>query len=147
MGRIPYSIAERRVLVDSSAFLAIADRRDGNAPQAVQTLERLASGYRLYTTNYVVVEAHAAILSALGPDVGRTFLTDGLSLITEIRAIPEDERRGREIIFALRDKRYSLCDATSFAVMERLNLRLAFSFDDHFRQHGFSTPLDREDWP
>jgi predicted nucleic acid-binding protein len=31
-----------------------------------------------------------------------------------------------------------LTDATSFAIMERLGILEAFSFDRHFRQFGFS---------
>jgi hypothetical protein len=34
------------------------------------------------------------------------------------------------------DKTYSLCDALSFAVMERLKISRAASFDAHFRQYG-----------
>lgn len=127
MERVPRSIAERHVLIDTSAFLASLDRRDEHHEQAAHVLDRLASSaYRLYTTNYIVVEAHAAILSTLGPEVSRAFLVGGLNLITEIKATSDDERRGREIIFNFRDKRYSLCDAIGFAVMERFGFRLAF---------------------
>jgi len=32
---------------------------------------------------------------------------------------------------------YTLMDATSFVVMERLGITTAFAFDHHFRQYGF----------
>ena len=35
------------------------------------------------------------------------------------------------------DTDFSLTDATSFIVMERLELKTAITFDDHFSQYGF----------
>ena len=43
-----------------------------------------------------------------------------------------DAQRAREILHAY----YSLCDAMSFAVMERLGLRDAIATDRHFRDFG-----------
>jgi uncharacterized protein len=48
-----------------------------------------------------------------------------------------DERRAVEIIRRYHDKDLSLTDATSFAVMERLRIGWAFSFDRDFNQYGF----------
>ena len=48
----------------------------------------------------------------------------------------QDEASAIEILSANSDKTYSLCDALSFAVMRRLNIRRAVSFDKHFRQFG-----------
>ena len=58
-----------------------------------------------------------------------------------IRAEEADERRARAIIEQFQDKEFSYCDAVSFAVMERLDIREAIAFDDHFRQYGQFTIL------
>jgi predicted nucleic acid-binding protein len=55
-----------------------------------------------------------------------------------VRVSASDERRARQIIALHGDKDYSLTDATSFAVMERLRIGAAFPFDSHFAHYGFT---------
>ena len=57
------------------------------------------------------------------------------SVIVRVRA--SYETRVKQMISAYRDKDHSLTDALSFAVMERLGISLAFTFDRHFAQYGF----------
>jgi uncharacterized protein len=64
----------------------------------------------------------------LGIDRGNTLI---------IRVSEADERRAREILVRYDDKEFSLTDATSFAVRERLDITQAFTFDHHFVQFGF----------
>ena len=45
-----------------------------------------------------------------------------------------DEARAVALLRAQADKSYSLCDALSFVVMERLRIGDAIAFDRHFRQ-------------
>lgn len=47
---------------------------------------------------------------------------------------PRAEERAVEILLQYADKSFSFFDATSFAVMERLGVRQAFTFDRHFEQ-------------
>ncbi len=57
-------------------------------------------------------------------------------MIVRVRA--SDEERAKQILFQYTDKDFSFADATSFTVMERLAIRLAFSFDRDFAQYGFT---------
>jgi uncharacterized protein len=69
----------------------------------------------------------------MGRDRAWNFLQAILTGSTNlIRADEADERRARAIIEQYQDKEFSYCDAVSFAVMERLDLREAIAFDDHF---------------
>jgi len=60
-------------------------------------------------------------------------LTGGLPVM---RALPDEEDRGREIIARHSDKDWSLCDAISFAILDVRGIRRAFTFDRHFLQYG-----------
>ena len=55
------------------------------------------------------------------------------------RVSETDEERAVQIIEQYRDKAFSYTDATSFAIMERLRIEAAFSFDRHFQQFGRTT--------
>lgn len=124
-----------QLFVDSSAFYALIDRDDANHRRAF-SLFRIAARRRrqLVTTNLVVAEAHALILSRLGRVLAARWL---LSLTAGvIRVTEEDESRAKSIIVTYHDKDFSYCDAASFAVMERLSLSQALAFGVHFRQHA-----------
>ena len=128
--------------MNTSAFLAIVAADDRYHEQAMGIIKRCAhERYLLLTTRYVVVETYAGLIRAVGVQEARAFLRNGLEEITVEAVIDADVKRAEGIIFQYEDKDYSLCDAISFAVMERLNLHLAFAFDSHFRQHGLSIPL------
>ena len=66
--------------------------------------------------------------------IGNELLTEHLSRV--IRISPEDENKALEIIGAYADKKFSFTDCTSFVIMEKLNIKTAFSFDIHFKQYG-----------
>jgi len=55
---------------------------------------------------------------------------------TIVRVTDEDEQRARAIIRQYADKDFSLTDTLSFAVMERLHIPAAFTFDSDFAQFG-----------
>ncbi|MBI2895673.1 MAG: type II toxin-antitoxin system VapC family toxin [Deltaproteobacteria bacterium] len=87
-----------------------------------------------FQTQFLRAETHALLLARMGPAVARTWLETGFPSVHY--AEPSDEIEGIRIVLRHRDKGYSLCDTISFAVMERLHVRTALAFDDHFRQWG-----------
>jgi predicted nucleic acid-binding protein len=62
---------------------------------------------------------------------------DNSDALTVIRVSVADEARARQIIHQYQDKDFSLTDATSFAVMERLGITHTFTLDHNFSQYGF----------
>jgi uncharacterized protein len=129
---------ERRALVDTSAFYATIDVSERDHRAAVEISRRLArERWRLFTTNYVVAEIHALVLIRVNRSAAERVLDElDVSPTTIVRAIEGDEQRARAIIRQYRDKSFSLTDAISFAVMERLGIAQAFTFDRNFAQYG-----------
>lgn len=123
-------------MVDTSAIYALIDRSDdwhGKAKDLLKTLSE--QGVDVILTNFIVAETHALILSRLGHELAREWLKN---LIWKVeRVSEEDEKRAREIIVTYNDKSFSYTDATTFAVMERLKLKVALAFDNHFTQYGW----------
>jgi predicted nucleic acid-binding protein len=98
--------------------------------------------WRLYTSNYIVAEAHSLVLNRLGRRLAARFLAEiDRSPTTVVRVAEEDERRARDILDRYADKDFSLTDATSFAIMERLGIAFAFTFDSDFAAYDRFTIL------
>jgi predicted nucleic acid-binding protein len=130
----------RRTFVDASAYFALLDHDDSNHAQARTISHRLiAEGWRLFTTSFILAETHALLLNRLGQEIATRFLRDmEHSPTTLVWVTSADVERAKAIIYQYDDKDFSLTDAASFAVMERLRVPSAFTFDRHFSQYGFT---------
>lgn len=139
MSRQPH-FDRRRAFTDTSAFFAATDNHERDHAVAQHTMDRLAAErWRLFTSNFVLAETHALMIARMGPRTAAHVLFElDQSGITAIRISARDERRAREIIRQYDDKSFSPTDATSFSVMERLNISTALSFDRDFAQYGFT---------
>lgn len=128
----------RRTFVDTSAYFALLDADDINHAQARTISTRLiAEGWRLFTTSFVLAETHALLLNRLRRQIATRFLRDmDQSPTTLVWVTPADVEHAKVIIYQYDDKDFSLTDATSFAVIERLRIPTAFAFDRHFAQYG-----------
>lgn len=127
----------RLVFVDTSAIVAVVVRREEHHTSALALFERLGEERRtLVTTNLVVAEMHAFVLSRSGRADARAALRWVDEQFETIRTTVEDEVAGRVILDRYTDRDFSLTDAVSFAVMDRLRLRAVFAFDRHFAQYG-----------
>lgn len=79
------------------------------------------------------------MLSALGIERAARFLRNvEASSTTVIRVRAHDEDSAKQILYRYTDKDFSLADAISFAVMERLGITYAFTFD--CGRAGFGPP-------
>ncbi len=123
------------VFVDTGAFYAALNRRDQNHTEAVELFNKaIDEQWKLVTSNFVIAETHALILTRLGRDLAASWLRSEPTVV--IRVLPRDEERGKRIIFGFRDKGFSYCDATSFALIERIRIKQVMAFDVHFAQYG-----------
>ncbi len=129
-----------RIFVDTSAYLSYINPKDASYNASRRAMARLADAHAsLLTSNFVVAETHALLLTRVSHNAATRFLDAIFAGATQIIRVREaDETAAREIIRRFADKEYSYTDATSFAIMNRLHIHEAFSFDQHFAQYGFT---------
>lgn len=125
----------RLVFVDTSGIVAAMNAKDGHHEKAKAIFRKLAgNGCALVVTNYVRAETHALLLARAGRELALRFLEEESWAVEWVE--PEDEKIAMEILRRYKDKEFSLTDAISFAVMERLGIKETVSFDRHFSQYG-----------
>jgi uncharacterized protein len=130
----------RRVFVDTGGFFALFVAEDSHHIRARELFERATQDrWRLVTTNAVVTETYALLLVRTRERRAKAIaFLDGLAAsgvkVERVRA--SDEERAHSIVRTHDDKGYSLCDAYSFVVMQRLRIVEAIAFDRHFREFG-----------
>lgn len=119
-------------LVDSSALVALADRRDALHRQAVAAYNDLSrAGYKLFTTNYLIAETVDLLTAGMGPAVAQQWLRD--HRLPVYHADEQDERRARNMVITTRNpKGLTFTDAISAVVMDRLGVREAVAVDPNF---------------
>jgi predicted nucleic acid-binding protein len=128
------------VFVDSGAWIALALMRDPLHARAREQWDMLrGAGARLHTSIPVVIET----FTFLDRNASREAALSWKEAIDEMRSV-------RILACELRDleeswgyfrradlHKLSAVDATSFAIMKRARIRLAYAFDHHFAVVGF----------
>lgn len=131
-----------QIFVDTSAFVALTDRKDRNHAAAKRCLQKLARARRpLVTSTYVADEVITLVRMRLGHAVA---LTAGEALLEsrwcELMDIDEALlEKAWSIFSAYSDQSFSFTDCTSFALMKGLGAEDAFTFDRRdFGAAGFN---------
>ena len=130
----------RQIFIDTSAYFALADEEDKNHQAASGKLQQLIRERASFTTtNIVIAETHTLTLKRIGYKTALEVIERIYSSQIRIYRIREaDEKKALDIIRKYTDKDFPFVDALSFAVMEKLHITQAFTFDKHFTQYGFT---------
>jgi predicted nucleic acid-binding protein len=132
------------IFVDTSVWYAAADSGDAGNARAKAIL---AAGERLLTSDHVLIETWTLLRYRIRRQAAERFwdaLRNGVAAIEPV--VAADLEAAWQIGIAYRDQGFSIVDRTSFAVMRRLGIERAASFDDDFaifrfgpnRRHAFS---------
>ncbi len=127
------------IYVDTSAFLAILDGQEESHAAARDVWQQLIQeDDQLVVNNYVLVETFALVQNRLGLQAVKEFQRDATPLL-HIAWIDESGHSASvAALLVANQKRLSLVDCASFHTMRRLGLDRAFTFDQHFRDQGFT---------
>jgi len=124
------------IFVDTGAWFAVAVVNDKNHPAARQWIAQNAEV--LITSDDVVSETLTLLRargeSAMAVRVGEDFFAGEIARIAVVTE--EDFRNAWDVFRDFKDKGWSFTDCTSKVLMERLGIKTAFAFDQHFRQFG-----------
>ncbi len=118
--------------VDSSALVALADQGDATHEGAVAAYRELCdAGYRLFTTDYAVVEAFDLLTLSLGHELARRWLANLRIALYHLDETDHTRARHR-LVTDDRLATRTLTDVLNITAMERLGVRDAFAVDEHF---------------
>lgn len=118
------------LFVDTSVWYAAAAFSEAGNSRAREILE---TSETLYATDYVLVETWLLIRNRIHRKAAEQFWEGIRSGIATIEPVGlADLEAAWQIGLSFPDQDFSLVDRTSFAVMRRLGIQRAASFDDHF---------------
>jgi len=129
--------------MDTSAFLQIR-LSDPGALECQRDIGLLH--LPVYVTVTVIAEAHRRVLFDFGQRQADAFVTEAYSgSLLLVRPSEDDETEAIRLMRKYSDLQLTFCDGLSLAVMLRLGIPRAFTYDHrHFRAVGFIVvpPLD-----
>jgi predicted nucleic acid-binding protein len=133
----------KHIFVDTSAWDALADKKDKDHKNALRFRDKIVGKYRLLTSDYILDELYTLLLMNVGflPTVKYKEKLDTLIAehVLDVIWIDHDfAKRGWDVFEQYNsDKLWSFTDCTSFVVMKEFGITEVFAFDHHFEQMGF----------
>jgi uncharacterized protein len=127
------------VYLDTSAILSILYEEDVNHAKAVETWVNMArEEIKLVCNNYVFVETFSLLQRRYGMEKARA-LQERIAPLLDVDWLdPEQHEIAVSSVLAANRRSLSLVDCSSFETMRRLRLETVFTFDEHFKEQGFT---------
>jgi predicted nucleic acid-binding protein len=129
-----------RIFTDTSAFYALLDLDDRNHQKGKRAwMKILGEESTVVTSNYILVETFALLQSRLGMEAVRRFQEDVVPILQVEFITPDIHRAGMAALLFAGRRGLSLVDCVSFELMRELGIKIALTFDSHFKEQGFAT--------
>jgi predicted nucleic acid-binding protein len=133
-----------KVFVDTSGIFALLVKNDSMHTRAKKNFNYFAQQKaQLLTSSFVLVETISLLQRRVGLESVRDFNIRILPLTEIIWTDTEWYARAIQRLLLQGQKDMSLVDCLSFEIMDSYDISLAFTFDRHFQEMGF-TIVDRE---
>ncbi len=127
------------VFVDTSALFALMVSDDFMHVRAKLNFEYFVEhDVQLLTSSYVVLETLALLQRRIGMKAVSDFQMKIYPLLEIVWVDQEWHGRAMHRLIAENDRDLSLVDCLSFEIMESRALKVAYAFDEHFVENGFT---------
>ena len=126
------------IYVDTSALLSIIDTRDINHETAVKYWKEQVESASFIINSYSMLETIALVQNRLGLNAVRTLVKEILPVIEVDWLGPDEHETAINNVLTANRRNLSLVDCASFETMRRLRIEPIFTFDDHFKEQGFT---------
>ena len=133
-----------RIFLDTSGLIALSDKKDRNHEAARAYLEdKVHKGARFVLGRNVLVEYIDGVTKRIGKKKAleelHNILNSKLLVIEPVSKVDWD--LAVKYFRKYDDQQIDITDCLSFALMERLGLDTAMTFDSDFRTHGFKAVI------
>jgi len=130
-----------KIIIDTSAFYALASASDEFHPKAKTIYERLVDQkIELYTSSYIFVESAALIQHRLGFPALETFVESVKESLHFLWINRRTHWQAWEILKETSGRELSFVDCTTVVLAKALGASV-FAFDEDFRQQGILLSL------
>ncbi len=130
---------ETKIFVDTSALYALVSDKDSNYRIAGKTWEKLVERRQSFVTNnYVLAECISLLQNRLGLESVVSLQSTLLPFLTIVWIEEEQHEAAFSRLLLANRRQLSLVDCASFGTMRRLGIESVFTFDEHFREWGFT---------
>lgn len=138
------NLKNEAVFVDTSAWFSLLNEKDKQHEKIKNIYQALLENNNtLILSNQILGETFTLIRYKIKNNNLPFKFIDLISksiMIKKIHIEEKTEKRAMKILKNYKDQKFSYVDATSFAVMNRLELKYALSLDSHFAAAGFIIP-------
>lgn len=130
------------LFLDTSFIVALEDEDDQNHHTASLVWHKFKKHPKKLITSTFIFDETATVLRRRvsfkkASEVGKKLLKSSLAEIVHVSA--DDFENAWTLFLKYDDKKLSFTDCVSFAIMRKLSIRNALTFDKHFQQMGFGS--------
>lgn len=129
----------QKVFIDTGFWLALFNKKDINHKKSLEVWRTEKNEY--YISDFILFETLTFLnCSVKNHRLASEFLayietTNEIQMFTITEKVKE---RAIQVFKTYSDKSFSFTDCSSFVVMDLNTIKYAYTFDDHFKQMGYS---------
>ena len=133
-----------KVFIDTGAFCALTIPKDEHNQKAKSINKQLKNRKGiLYTSDYVLDEVYTLLKTRASHTTSVKFMDELQKISIIILRITQGIEESAKAIFRqFEDRKLSFTDCSSFALINNCGIDAVFAFDEHFRYHPYTHPVE-----